>query len=137
MKINNSIFASNIKYMKPRIFIGSSSEALNIAYAIQSNLEYDATVTVWTQNIFQLSSNSLDDLLNALENFDFGLFIFKPDDITLMRSNNYNVVRDNVIFELGLFFGKLGKGRVFFCYAKCYTRFSFAHRFIRDNSWKV
>lgn len=100
--------------MKPRVFIGSSSEALDIAYAIQANLEFDADVTVWTQNIFQPSSNSLDDLLNGLENFDFGIFIFQPDDIVNMRNANYNVVRDNVIFELGLFFGKLGRNRVFF-----------------------
>lgn len=100
--------------MKPRIFIGSSVEGLKIAYAIQENLTHDAQVTVWTQGIFQLSSNSLDDLISALENFDFGIFVFKPDDITTMRDNEFNVVRDNVIFELGLFFGRLGKDNVFF-----------------------
>lgn len=100
--------------MKPRIFIGSSTEALDIAYLIQENLEHDSNPTVWTQGIFELSSNSLDDLIEALNNFDFGIFVFKPDDITEMRSNKLNTVRDNVIFELGLFIGKLGKKRVFF-----------------------
>lgn len=100
--------------MKPRIFIGSSTEALDIAYAIQENLEHDSNPTVWTQGIFEISSNSLDDLIQALNNFDFGIFVFKPDDITEMRSNKLNTVRDNVIFELGLFIGKLGKRRVFF-----------------------
>lgn len=100
--------------MKPRIFIGSSSEALDIAYAIQENLEYESNPTVWTQGIFQLSSNSLDDLVTALDNFDFGIFVFKPEDITVMRNKILNTVRDNVIFELGLFIGKLGKKRVFF-----------------------
>jgi len=100
--------------MKPRIFIGSSTEALDIAYAIQESLEYDSNPTVWTQGIFELSSNSLDDLIKALDNFDFGIFVFKPDDITEMRSQKLNTVRDNVIFELGLFIGRLGKKRVFF-----------------------
>jgi CAP12/Pycsar effector protein, TIR domain len=100
--------------MKPRIFIGSSTEALDIAYAIQENLDYDSNSTVWTQGIFEISSNSLDDLVNALNNFDFGIFVFKPDDITEMRNKKSNTVRDNVIFELGLFIGKLGKKRVFF-----------------------
>ncbi len=100
--------------MKPRIFIGSSTEGLDVAYAIQENLEHDSNSTVWTQGIFELSSNSLDDLILALDNFDFGIFVFKPDDITEMRSIKLNTVRDNVIFELGLFIGKLGKKRVFF-----------------------
>jgi hypothetical protein len=100
--------------MKPQIFIGSSTEKLDIAYLIQENLEHDANCTVWTQGIFQLSSNAIDDLINALDNFDFAIMIFTPDDISLIRNSNYLTVRDNVIFELGLFIGKLGKEKVFF-----------------------
>lgn len=100
--------------MKPRIFVGSSVEALNIANAIQENLDYDANVTVWNQGIFQLSSSTLDDLIAALGNFDFAIFVFKPDDITIMRNDKKNTIRDNVIFELGLFVGRLGKDKVFF-----------------------
>lgn len=100
--------------MKPRLFIGSSTEALDIAYAIQENLAYDSNPTVWTQGIFELSSNTLDDLLTSLDNFDFGIFVFNPDDVSRIRNNKVTTVRDNVIFELGLFIGKLGKKRVFF-----------------------
>jgi hypothetical protein len=100
--------------MKARVFIGSSSERLDVAYAIQQSLEHDCNPTVWTQGIFQLSNNSLDDLLNALNQFDFGIFIFTADDISKIRGIDYNAVRDNVIFELGLFIGRLGKERVYF-----------------------
>src|ERR1051325_8053095 len=99
--------------MKPRIFVGSSTEGLSIAYAIQENLDYDATVTVWPQGIFNLSSTVLDDLINALNNFDFGIFVFSPDDIIVLRNNKFNTRRDNITFEFVLFVGRLGKEKVF------------------------
>lgn len=100
--------------MKPRVFIGSSTEALEVAHAIQENLEHDALCKVWTQGIFDLSGSALDNLLNASLNFDFAVFVFQPDDITKIRACTAETVRDNVVFELGLFIGKLGKERVYF-----------------------
>lgn len=100
--------------MKPHLFIGSSVENLEVANALQQNLEYDANVTVWNQGVFNLSSNSIDDLLKVLERTDFGIFIFNPDDVSKIRNKEYSTVRDNIIFELGLFIGKLGRSRVFY-----------------------
>lgn len=100
--------------MKPRIFIGSSTERLELGYAIQENLDHEAQVTVWTQGIFKLSSTALDSLVASLDKFDFALFVFHPDDVTQIRDKQYETVRDNLIFELGLFIGKIGKDRVFF-----------------------
>ncbi|MCV3263293.1 nucleotide-binding protein [Vibrio harveyi] len=98
---------------KPRVFIGSSVESLPIADAIAENLEFDAEVTIWRNGTFNLSSNALDDLISKAKSVDFSIFIFSPDDLTIMRSREKYVVRDNVVFELGLFIGAIGKNRCF------------------------
>lgn len=99
--------------MKPRVFIGSSVEALPISYACQTNLRFAAEVTVWDQGIFRLSQTALESLTAALGTFDFAVFIFSPDDLAVIRNEEHRVVRDNVVFELGMFIGKLGSTRCF------------------------
>lgn len=101
-------------HVKPRLFIGSSTESLEVAYAAQQNLEDTAEVTVWTQGIFKLSRSTLHSLIVALNNFDFALFVLAPDDLAKIRGSSVHTARDNVIFELGLFIGRLGPDRTFF-----------------------
>lgn len=100
--------------MKPKIFIGSSVEGLNVAYSIQQNLTHDAEITVWDQGVFELSSTTIESLVNVLEKSDFGIFVFSSDDITKIKDKEFNAVRDNVLFEFGLFIGKLTRERVYF-----------------------
>ena len=97
---------------KPRLFIGSSSESYGVASACNACLDRKVEVTVWDK-IFTPGSDTLSSLLNKSINVDFSLFIFTPEDITIMRENRKPTVRDNVLFELGLFIGSLGKERCF------------------------
>jgi len=98
---------------KPRLFIASSVERLDLAYAVQEELEHTAEATVWTQGAFELSRSTMESLLDILSESDFGLFVFAPDDVTQVRGGEKRTVRDNVVFELGLFVGRLGPERSF------------------------
>jgi predicted nucleotide-binding protein len=99
---------------KAKIFIGSSVEGLEIARAIQRELEHDFEVEIWNQSdVFVLGSGALEALEAAVANYDFGIFVFTPDDKITTRDQTKPVARDNVIFEAGLFTGKIGRRRSF------------------------
>ena len=76
-------------------------------------LRQDVKVDVWDEGVFGLGNSYLEDLLKAVETYDFAVFIFAPDDLTTMRAKRRASVRDNVVFELGLFMGRLGRHRSF------------------------
>ncbi|WEI14479.1 nucleotide-binding protein [Acinetobacter soli] len=98
---------------KPRLFIASSVESLAIAEAVNVNLDHAFEVTLWKNGTFKLSSSTIDDLVEKSSFVDFALFIFAPNDLSMIQSRNEHVVRDNVIFEMGLFVGAIGKSRSF------------------------
>lgn len=98
---------------KPRLFIGSTKESLDLAYTAQKYFEGYAEAKVWDQGVFKLTQYALESLIDALDSFDFGLFILAADDIVRIRGVEHATVRDNIIFELGLFIGRLGKDRSF------------------------
>ena len=100
-------------FNNPTVFVASSREAERLAVAVQQNLEGDATVTVWTQDAFYLGQNVIDELNRNLQASDFGIFVFSPDDMVEIRGQRQKSARDNVILELGMFIGCLGKERSF------------------------
>jgi hypothetical protein len=102
-----------IAVRRPSIFIGSSAEQHSVASAVQFNLDVEYEPTVWSQDIFQPSSYALIDLVCAAGSYNFAIFVFAPDDIVLKRGSEAPAVRDNVIFELGLFMGALQPERCF------------------------
>lgn len=99
---------------KPRIFIGSSSEGLDIANKLQELLSGEFSVVVWNQGtIFGLGTSTLEALEAAVLEFHHAVFVFTPDDQLNIRGEVKPVARDNVLFELGMFIGKLGRKRAF------------------------
>lgn len=98
---------------KPRLFIGASRENQSVAEALQQSLDHDAEVEIWDQGTFGASEYPLESLEAQLDSADFAVFVFSPDDLTMMRGEEKNTVRDNVVFELGLFIGRLSRKRTF------------------------
>jgi len=96
---------------KTRVFIISSREAIDIARMVQDALHRDFTVELWTDDVFKIASYTLVDLESKVEEADFAIAIAHGDDITESREDIWPAPRDNVIFELGLFMGRLGRER--------------------------
>jgi Predicted nucleotide-binding protein containing TIR-like domain len=98
---------------KPSVFIGSSSEGLEFARAARYLLTQDAEITIWNEGFFGLGNTFIETLITALPRFDFAILVLTPDDLMNSRELEAFGPRDNVIFELGLFMGRLGRSRTF------------------------
>jgi Predicted nucleotide-binding protein containing TIR-like domain len=102
--------------LRPSVFIGSSTEGLSIAQAIQVNLDRACEVVLWSQGVFGLSNGTLETLAAKLAAFDFAILVISPDDMITSRDIKQNAPRDNVLIELGMFIGSIGAKRTFFVY---------------------
>lgn len=102
--------------MRQKIFIGCSTEALDIAYAIQSELisrSKDYLPVIWKQNVIKNGDTTVPALIKEISGCRFAIFIFNKDDKTVSRRKAKATARDNVIFEYGLAVGILGKESCF------------------------
>ncbi|UKS30388.1 nucleotide-binding protein [Paenibacillus sp. HWE-109] len=99
---------------RAKLFIGSSAESIEVAEALQSNLHFTFDVTIWSQLLFPPSHTTLAPLIKQAKASDFAVFVFQPNDLTLLRDSLVSSVRDNVILELGLFIGQIGLERTYF-----------------------
>ena len=98
----------------PAVFVGSSSESLPIATALAETIHEKSCVHCrpWSDpSIFAPSSTTIESLVQAAEKTDLAVLVFGPDDTVRSRGSQAKAPRDNVIFELGLFIGALGRQR--------------------------
>ena len=103
-----------------RLFIGSSTEALPIARAVKAALERQVSealkdnieVDLWSE-IFDPGQYTMESIEDTAQTCDFAVMIFAPDDVVMSRGVTKLAPRDNVLAELGLFIGYLGRDRAF------------------------
>jgi len=98
---------------KVNVFAISSVEALSVAETGVLAFEHEKNIKFWNwpDNVFGVSSYPLEDLEQHLDTADFAIAIAQDDDLTTSRKERTPSPRDNVIFELGLFMGRLGRRR--------------------------
>jgi Histidine-specific methyltransferase, SAM-dependent/Predicted nucleotide-binding protein containing TIR-like domain len=96
-----------------KLFIGAPSEDEGLSAALQGALDRDASVRIWHQGTFEANYGTLESLLAAIEEYDFACFLAPPVDKVESRGTVHDATRDNIIFEYGLFLGRLGRDRVF------------------------
>lgn len=103
------------------IFIGSSSEAKDYMDEIAAKLEeLKTTPLLWNasgKGIFIPGDNTIDALIKITKRVQAAVFIFNADDKTWNEKSSLDTtdsVRDNVLFEYGLFMGALEKKKVCF-----------------------
>ena len=96
---------------KAALFIASAGRSKQVAHKLQKLLVPEIEATVWDQDFIRPGDYTLDRLLDRLHEFDFGVFVFTPDDVLNIGRKQFQVTRDNVVLELGMFLGRLGRRR--------------------------
>lgn len=101
------------------IFLGSSSEAVNIMEDIAYQLQrLHCSTILWNdagKNVFPAGHSIIDSLIQLTKRVDAAVLIFNEDDIKWNEKSLLGYessVRDNVLLEYGLFAGVLGKEKV-------------------------
>jgi len=98
-----------------RVFVASSSEQIGVAKRVAAALDSPAlSAKVWDEETFDFSASYIESLEKELDRADFAVVILTGDDSGNVRRKQVNLPRDNVIYELGLFTGRLGRERCFF-----------------------
>ena len=67
----------------------------------------------WDIGTFAAGSFTLDALVKTAHQVDFAILIATGEDTLVSRGKESKTVRDNIIFEFGLFLGTLGRERVY------------------------
>lgn len=100
--------------LKPKIFIGSSGDGLPVAEQVRTNLSSIGDCLIWKDSgVWEPNRSTFDNLLHMTGYFDFGVFVATADDSTVTKGVTVMEPRDNVVLEMALFLGALGRDKSF------------------------
>ena len=99
--------------IRTKTFVGSSTEGLTVAKAIEAQLSEVTDVLVWTEGVFLPGRTFVETLEKLIEEVDYAVLVASPDDLLVKHEIENFSMRDNVLLELGLFMAKLGRHRTY------------------------
>ena len=96
------------------LLIVSSTEALGVVDVVERVFsEQGYRVSRWNKDFFRVNDNYRQTLTDAAGFYDYAVAIFAADDPATIRDKPVMVTRANVVFEFGLFLGRLGPDRAY------------------------
>ncbi len=101
---------------RPQIFIGSTTESLPIAKALERGINIDPGLNAraWdSPDIFRASEATMESLERTLPHIDFMVLVASGDDWTVSRGHGQVAPRDNIVLEIGLGMGAITRKRTF------------------------
>lgn len=109
-----------------RVFIASSSENREVTEAIAKVMNGETRFNIqpapWHLGTFKLSKTYIESLEGELDRAVFAVLVLTSNDIAYIRNQEYAVPRDNVLFELGLFMGRLGRDHCYLLHSENGTK---------------
>src|SRR5262249_21437727 len=104
---------------KHTVFLGSSSKSKWFAHEIVARLGQDVTIMPWYDpDSFPSGAATLESLTKTVAQCDFAILLLADDDLQQTGDQPvHRATRDNVLFELGLCYGLLGRDHVFFFFS--------------------
>lgn len=105
----------SLENQRINIFIGSTSGISEvIAHAIKSHFDEERfNVDVWDEDVFEPGKSNLQNLKKFTAIYDFAIMVFVNDYVVFHQEKIYDSIPPNIIFEYGLFLGRMGASRSF------------------------
>ena len=103
-------------FTKPRIFIGSSTEAIELARKVGTAIEVAGmTPVVWDTGAFPAGSTLLERIDSLADEFAGAVLLFTPDVHSVRSGRTADEPVSNVMFEYGYLSARLTRQRVAIC----------------------
>ncbi len=94
-----------------RVFVGSSTEGKPFAEAVIELIKEGGLSPLAWFDFFRDSRPPLQELEHLTLRADAAILIATEDDRAIIRGKNWRQMRDNVLFEYGLFAGTIGRAK--------------------------